>query len=58
MNIGIIMRKFFKWIINRVPELIEIALFIIVVIIMYWFYRWIMNVYIDSLIEIVSKLLN
>jgi hypothetical protein len=52
------MRKFFKWIINRVPELIEIALFIIVVIIMYWFYRWIMNVYIDSLIEIVSKLLN
>lgn len=58
MNMGIIMRKFFRWLINRVPEFLEIALFMIVVIIMYYFYRWIMNVYIDSLIEIFSKLLN
>lgn len=50
------MRKFFRWLINRVPELLEIALFIIAVIIMYYFYKWIMNVYIDSLIEIFSKL--
>lgn len=33
------MRKFFRWLINRVPELLEIALFIIAVIIMYYFYQ-------------------
>lgn len=52
------MRKFFRWLINRVPELLEIVLFMIVVIVMYYFYKWIMNVYIDSLIEIVLKLFN